>query len=771
MKLEIADLTSEQWLESSIEKHLFHELFEGKSQLNDNDLDLLAGQLEQEEHRIQQALVSQWEQVRQNTDQSAQLAIADCQVYLQDVQNALEYTSKVDELDKRLSGLMNELEQTKSDIAAYEKRVFIEEKISDYRNIVRDMQVFKHDEFLNGKRLFKQYFELLSVLKATQNQLSEPSLKLYLNESMLWMGFEYDKSVENLGLLVERVLESFILLKHDRESNQVRIVLLNRQELVSDVVNVLEKMRLWHIFDRVMDQSLNEKILNSVFSRKCNLILAGESDFMLETAADGTAFKDLSYVYGWLELYWKLMETVINTFNAEKMKTCVTKYMLHDRLDEIYQMFEDALPSDVQALEEYKVWIKEKFENGKYNDLKPVLAKLLESTSGSFLSSRREAYLADIKSLLDRKIDNIIMPEKTFASSKLSTNWQRLVSELKPSDEQNRQVASYSSATSFPTCRITTSCKPLVELFANIIKELKEVSGLSSTDKVKFLTECLGYYRVVSKKLFDTSALEKMPQQGMLFHNDAFYIAHSLIDLLSGLDLDGKWAESAIVSELNALYQHANEIYRRTLDTQFGEVKRIVGELKSHLSRTLSDESRDEIERLLKQAKYQITLLTRVLKPVLSWYQYLSIISGIAGEIQSCLADAVLDLDDLEERECEYLCQMIGTSAKTASEGQDAFITQLDRIVSKEIESISYLKQLDKAAIEKPFTPREQKKLEAVMGLLNDPMSETMEKYRRGYFDDAQLQIPRDLIRMLRKVFSDSDRRRAAVEELQQQKK
>uniref|UniRef100_A0A1B6K948 Centromere/kinetochore protein zw10 homolog n=1 Tax=Graphocephala atropunctata TaxID=36148 RepID=A0A1B6K948_9HEMI len=387
-------------------------------------------------------------------------------------------------------------------------------------------------------------------------------------------------------------------------------------------------------------------VLCPIVSKITRLDFQGNSTLALRIDLRGKrppcidVLNNLTIVFNFLSLQLNLKANNDVNFISELKKQISAEFVSYL----IKNCLSLTVPKKRDELEAYKALVEEITafeillkEIGFIDEDNKSIAEYSTNVEELFATKTCEAYLAAARNIMKKDLHDVkqVGPVNDIAPEDLETTIQ--LTELSPYTFQ------------FPSCQISKSTDELLDLVNEILREIPHNMEMCAvrlfyTARNVFIMYC----DVVPE--FHERLLDTIPQQSVILHNNAMYLAHHLMFL--GLKykptmppvLQGH--TTTFVDLVDTLRSLAVSVFTKQLQMQ---KKHIIDILRDSGLVTLSDSPKfpEGIEKALRQCLRQLALLQTVWQQVLPVNNYCKALGMLCNAFVEEIVQKVVAAEDI----------------------------------------------------------------------------------------------------------------------------
>lgn len=278
----------------------------------------------------------------------------------------------------------------------------------------------------------------------------------------------------------------------------------------------------------------------------------------------------------------------------------------------------------------------------------PGLVTYAMNVSMHFASRRCTDILQQARNLMKKGINNArIITHKDISQFRgvFSTQEKSLIMTNMPLgtdfDSQKPSKLLSDETMLFPTCQVSECAIDIKDLAFKTMQEACRSTPDCAVRLVATAQNIFELYQTVFP-IFHKDALENIPQQSAIFHNDCMYLAHHLLTLGHQFSRMSEYAKKTMqvmtfVDKVPYLRRLGAEIFLQQLRSQKQVMVQCLEPLHSFATMRTNDKF-SMIEKALKQVLYQLNHLKKVWLEVLPTHTMLRALGNL---VNYCLAEVV----------------------------------------------------------------------------------------------------------------------------------
>ncbi|XP_050044509.1 centromere/kinetochore protein zw10 homolog [Dermacentor andersoni] len=389
---------------------------------------------------------------------------------------------------------------------------------------------------------------------------------------------------------------------------------------------------------------------------------------------------------------------------------------------------EPAVPSDGSRLDSYPASALLDFHNqlvatNFLSSEKTGFSNLVSNLEALCISKQSQSILLQARAIMKQELhDTVVVGEPPLSRKQMSSLEHCL----------------YGSPFKFPRCQVSKFVEELVALLKTMVDGAKDSSDGSSTEQawqVGAVRHICELYCCVAP-VHHQHAIETIPVQTAIHHNNCLYLAHELLCL--GVWFHGRTTLVDVASRIRwigrvALCQQVDSQRKHLLD---------------FLNEVSISENNQGLDAALRRCLFHIEQLKRVWLDVLPITSYLETVGSLLNSVLEHVVKSVVGMEDIASTLSEELAQVFEKVVDQAVNIFDIPACSSDgRILAS-----------DYVATWRKFCE--------LKNLLRFNLREVMDRWADGRGPLAACFMPDELKRLIRALFQNTDRRAAALAQI-----
>lgn len=389
---------------------------------------------------------------------------------------------------------------------------------------------------------------------------------------------------------------------------------------------------------------------------------------------------------------------------------------------------EPAVPSDGSRLDSYPASALLDFHNqlvatNFLSSEKTGFSNLVSNLEALCISKQSQGILLQARAIMKQELHDTIVVGEPPISGKQASSMEHCLN---------------GSPFKFPRCQVSKSVKELVTLLKKTVDGAKDSPEGNCSEQswqagaVRHICEL---YCCVAP-VYHQHAIETIPVQTAIHHNNCLYMAHELLCL--GVWFHGRTTLVDVASSIRCIGRVA---LCHQVDTQRKHLLDFMSEVP------LSEDSQG-LDAALRRCLFHVEQLKRVWLDVLPITSYLEAVGSLLNSVLENVVKSVVGMEDIASTLSEELAQV--------------FEKVIDQAVSIfDIPASS----LDARVLASEHVPKWRKFCE-LKNLLRFNLREVMDRWADGRGPLAACFLPDELKRLIRALFQNTDRRAAALAQI-----